>query len=134
MLDLIKDLKEVNNHKVVHMDTLKEEFPEKFNESGSMNYEWFEKEIRPHNHIYIRHDKNSISFTIQNGPIKENGHNGVQIDEVIETTKILLEAANKKFPCRENAIAITKLDEALLWLMKRKNDRKKRGVEGLSKL
>jgi hypothetical protein len=35
-----------------------------------------------------------------------------------------------KFPCRENAIAITKLDEALLWLNKRTSDRVKRNVEG----
>lgn len=35
-----------------------------------------------------------------------------------------------KFPCRENAIVITKLEESLMWLEKRTNDRKKRGVEG----
>jgi hypothetical protein len=35
-----------------------------------------------------------------------------------------------KFPCRENALAITKLDEALLWLEKRTRDRVARGVEG----
>ncbi len=37
---------------------------------------------------------------------------------------------NGKFPCRENSIAITKLDEALLWLNKRTADRKARAVEG----
>lgn len=36
----------------------------------------------------------------------------------------------KKFPCRENAIAVTKLDEALLWLEKRTRDRVARNVEG----
>jgi hypothetical protein len=41
---------------------------------------------------------------------------------------------NKKFPCRENSIAITKLDEALLWLNKRTEDRKKRKVEGKNEL
>ena len=35
-----------------------------------------------------------------------------------------------KFPCRENALAITKLDEALLWLEKRTTDRVARNVEG----
>ena len=34
------------------------------------------------------------------------------------------------FSCRENAIAITKLQEALMWLEKRTADRRKRGVEG----
>ena len=35
-----------------------------------------------------------------------------------------------KFACRENAVALTKLEEALMWLQKRTNDRMKRGVEG----
>lgn len=34
------------------------------------------------------------------------------------------------FPCRENAIVITKLQESLMWLEERTKDRKKRGVEG----
>lgn len=34
------------------------------------------------------------------------------------------------FPCRENAIVITHLETALLWLNKRTEDRKARGVEG----
>lgn len=35
-----------------------------------------------------------------------------------------------KFPCRENAIVITKLEESLMWLNKRTADRKARNVEG----
>jgi hypothetical protein len=31
-------------------------------------------------------------------------------------------------PCRETAIVITKLEEARLWMEKRKMDREKRGV------
>lgn len=38
-----------------------------------------------------------------------------------------------KHPCRENSIAITKLEEALIWLDKRKKDRIERGVEGQNK-
>ncbi|MBP9693186.1 MAG: hypothetical protein KBE16_00550 [Alphaproteobacteria bacterium] len=74
-----------------------------------------------------------MSFNIQNGPVKENGVNGCQVDTIIEAAKVILEGLNKEFPCRENATAITKLDEALLWLLKRKLDREKRNVEGLSK-
>lgn len=36
----------------------------------------------------------------------------------------------EKFPCRENAIVITKLEESLMWLEKRTADRVKRNVEG----
>lgn len=35
-----------------------------------------------------------------------------------------------KFPSRENAIALTHIERALLWYEKRTADRKKRGVEG----
>jgi len=37
---------------------------------------------------------------------------------------------NSEFACRENALAITKLEEALLWLRKRTMSREQRGVEG----
>lgn len=38
-----------------------------------------------------------------------------------------------KFPCRENAIVITNLEESLMWLNKRTADRLARNVEGLAK-
>lgn len=87
-----------------------------------------------HRPVFVNHEANEVAFRIQNGPIKEVGVNGCQVDTVIETAKIMIEGLNAKFPCRENAMAITKLDEALLWLEKRKNDRVARGVEGLSKV
>ena len=131
-LEAIKGVETIGGYDVVVMDELREKYPEKFNESGAMDYKWFEKEIRPTNHIYVRHDVNSLSFTIQNGPIKENGVNGCQVDTIIEAAKVIIEGLNTKFPCRENAMVITKLDEALLWSMKRKLDREARNVEGTS--
>ena len=98
-----------------------------------MDHKWFEETIRPNSFIYVRNDKNSLSFTLQNGPIKEVGVNGCQVVDVIETAKHIIEELNKKFPCRENAMTITKLDEALMWQEKRTKDRERRGVEGLSK-
>ena len=83
--------------------------------------------------VFIYEDYNHLCFKIQNGPVKERGVNGCQVDTVIETAKIILEGLNSKFPCRENALAITKLDEALMWLAKRKADREARGVEGTEK-
>lgn len=38
-----------------------------------------------------------------------------------------------KMGCRENSIAITKMEEALMWLEKRTADRRARGVEGTMK-
>ena len=37
---------------------------------------------------------------------------------------------NGKFPCRENSLAITNMEQALMWLEKRTRDREKRAVEG----
>jgi len=133
-LETLVGVKKIGEFNLVIMDDLKKEFPEKFNESGSMDYKWFEADIRPKNFVYLRHDVNSLSFTIQNGPIKEFGVNGCQVDTVIEAAKLIIEGLNKKFPCRENAIVITKLDEALHWLEHRKKDRLNRGVEGESVL
>lgn len=75
-------------------------------------------------------EPSSVTFTIQSGPVKEFGTTGCQIDSVIEWAKEFVELRNKAFPCRENAMVITKLDEALLWLSKRRIDREKREVEG----
>ena len=55
---------------------------------------------------------------------------GTTNEELLEVLLDRLNFLQAKFPCRENAIAITKLDEALLWLNKRTADRVKRNVEG----
>jgi len=132
-LDTLKGVTEIGGFPVVIMDELREKFPDKFNESGSMDYKWFEKEIRPNYFVYVRHDVNSISFTLQSAPIGEAGVNGCQVDTIIEAAKLMLERLNSKLSCRETAIAITKLDEALMWLNERTKKRIKRGVEGTSK-
>ena len=95
--------------------------------------DWKRQEGNEEYHIDISDEANAITFYIQNGPIKENGVNGCQVDTVIETAKLIVENLNKNFPCRENALAITKLDEALMWLRERKRDRETRGVEGYNK-
>jgi hypothetical protein len=74
-LQTLKGIKKLGKFDVVVMDELRALHPEKFNESGAMDYHWFEKDIRPHNFVYVRHDVNSLSFTLQNGPVKENGIN-----------------------------------------------------------
>lgn len=132
-LETLAGVDNLGDFKVIVMDELREKFPEKFNESGAMDYKWFEADIRPTAFVYVRQDKNSLSFTLQNGPVKEHGVNGCQVDTIIEAAKLIIEGLNKNFPCRENAMVITKLDEALMWSAKRKADREKRGVEGFNK-
>lgn len=60
--------------------------------------------------------------------------NGAFVETVLAAVLQRIEyyqtAKDGKFKCRENAIAITKIEEALLWLDKRTKDREVRGVEG----
>lgn len=83
---------------------------------------------------FVTIEESSITIQIQDGPIKEFGHNGEQIDKLLELYLEIITHLNQKFPCRENTLTITKVEEALLWQLKRKQDREKRQVEGLNKL
>lgn len=83
--------------------------------------------------IGIHDGSNLLSFKIQNGPIKEVGVNGCQVNTIFATGLVMLEALNMSFPCPENAMAIIKAQELLMWLEERKRDREKRGVEGYNK-
>jgi hypothetical protein len=71
----------------------------------------------------------------QEGPIKECGVNGVCNEDLIAMVICRLEHFQKsEFACRDNAVAITKLEEALLWLRKRTMGRENRGIEGTHKV
>jgi len=100
---------------------------------GDVDWKQFD-EMRKLHPICIDNVLNMISFRIQNGPVGKNGINGCQVDTVIEASKLIITGLNKQYPCRENAMAITKLDEALMWLDKRTKERSNRGVEGENKL
>lgn len=129
-LETLNGIKCLGQYSIVVMDDLREQFPDKFNASGGMDYAWFEKEIRPKHFVYIRHDMNSISFTLQRGPVKENGVNGCQVDTLIEASLAIIEGLNKQIPHPENHIVMAHLQTALDHLHKRTKDREHRGVEG----
>lgn len=57
-------------------------------------------------------------------------NDGTTNEEVLAVLIDRLQYLNGKFPCRENALAITKLEESLMWLNKRTAGRQARGVEG----
>jgi hypothetical protein len=124
---------EIDGQKLIVMDDLRGVYPEKFNESGQMDYKWFEEQIRPNYKIYVRRDVASLSFTFQTEPIHEGGQRGCQLTTLIETALIMLKYFQKEMPCRENALSITKLEEALMWQEKRTKEREARGVEGTYK-
>lgn len=80
------------------------------------------------------HDKgNTIVFKIQNGPIKENGVNGCQVDTMVHACLMIIEELDKKFPCKENDTCIWHLRRAYMLLKERKRNREARGVEGENK-
>ena len=104
-----------------------------------------EKEFNA-NHLYqveavhpqIEEGRSPLPLTMvkfQKGPIKECGVNGVANEDLIVMVIDRLQSFQESdYKCRENAIAITKLEEALLWLRKRTTDREKRQVEGTHKV
>jgi len=133
-LETLKGVNEIDGFSVVDMDKLRFQFPEKFNDSGAMDYEWFESDIRPNHFIYIRYDKNSIAFTLQNGRAKVVGVNGCQVDTLIAAARGILLGLNKNYPCTENQLALSSLKDALRYLRERKENRIARNVEGTNKI
>lgn len=74
---------------------------------------------------------NYLDISFQNGAIKEFGVNGITQEALLAIVIDRLRSFQSgPFSCRENALALTKCEEALMWLQKRTLDRIKRGVEG----
>ena len=74
-----------------------------------------------------------VKIQFQNGPLQDTGNvpNGLSIESLLAVCEDrLIGFQGGQFACRENAIALTKLQEAMMWLQKRTRDRMARGVEG----
>jgi hypothetical protein len=106
----------------------------------------------------LRKDPNdkTVHLTIgfQSGPILETGVNGISNEALLAIVidrmrgfqyKRIMKVGDPndiecgfdfgsrgQFACRENAEALTHLENALMWLQKRTRDRLARGVEGTS--
>lgn len=91
----------------------------------------------PHHFTVKRVSDDSVLSKIdfQEGPIKENGVNGLANEDLIAMVLARLDGfQNSEFKSRDNAMVITKLEEALMWLRKRTVGREVRGVEGTSSI
>lgn len=96
-----------------------------------------EKEFNA-NHFYVVETTDTAhpvaivgQVQFQKGPIKECGVNGVANEDLMAMVIDRLQSFQESpYKCRENAIALTKIEEALLWLRKRTTDRERRNVEG----
>lgn len=80
--------------------------------------------------IVVNHVKNTITFKIQEGTIKENGKNGCQAVDMISVARAIIASLNTNIPCKENTKTLMHLDEAVEWQEARKANREARGVEG----
>ena len=71
----------------------------------------------------------------QNGPIKENGVNGLMNEDLLAIVADRLEGFQSgKYACIANNNALTHVLGALSALRKRTNEREERGVEGTSEV
>lgn len=74
-----------------------------------------------------------ISF--QKGPVKEAGVNGLTEASLLAIVLDRLRAFQRaQYGCRQNALAITHIEDALHWMRDRGIERDRRAVEGTSKV
>lgn len=92
--------------------------------SGGANHVYEASLPEMSNHAMLR-----VEF--QNGPIGKVGINGVTQEVLLAIVIDRLRSFQAgPFSSRENALALTKCEEALHWLQQRTLDRMRRGVEG----
>lgn len=129
-LETLKGVEKIGGFNVVDLEEFKKEFT---GDDGKVDWENLDANRKDYP-ISIAHNINAISFKIQEGPVKEVGINGCQVDTMIETSAIIIQRLNDKFPCDENKQALTHLKMALDALETRKANRIKRGVEGYNEV
>jgi len=103
---------------------------------------WHEKDYKynaPHHFRVMENTEDMYgqiaSINFQEGPIKEVGVNGLTNEVLLMMVLTRLQAfQNSEYSTRDNAIAITHIEDALLRLNKRTDDRVARGVEGFNKI
>ncbi len=92
--------------------------------SGGANHQYRITSSDPSFHV-------PTEICFQNGPIAEAGINGLTHEALLAIVIDRLQAFQRgPFACRENALALTKLEEAQHWLHDRTRARMTRGVEG----
>lgn len=80
---------------------------------------------------YVRFANVLQILKFQNGTLPETGVNGITQEVLLAIVIDRLQGFQAgPFACRENALALTKLQEAMHWLYHRTIDRETRGVEG----
>ena len=105
--------------------------------AGGANHRYevsgFDARTNPSHQVPEGRTKKVVLF--QNGPIAEVGVNGLTHEALIAIVIDRLRSFQAgPYACRENALALTKLEEAQHWLHHRTRARMIRGVEGTHKV
>lgn len=118
----------MENIKKVELDLLTNKYTTVYQETEYTNN-------APHYFEVQSEEEVLAEIFFQNGPIKEAGVNGVMNEDLLAMVLVRLQHfQDTEFACKENAMAITKIEEALLWLRKRTMGREQKGIEGTHKL
>lgn len=101
--------------------------------AGGANHRYkvsgFNSATNPSNDVIGHRDSTVLLF--QNGPINEVGVNGITQEALLAIVADRLRSFQAgPYACRENALALTKIEEAQHWLLSRTRGRMSRGVEG----
>jgi hypothetical protein len=94
--------------------------------NGRHNYRVVPRDVIPH------FDKTLLDVQFQNGVRSDSASiAGVLEADLLEIVRSRLQYFQKgEYATRENACALTHIEEALMWLAKRADDRAERGVLG----
>jgi hypothetical protein len=100
--------------------------------AGGANHRYeirgFSTETNP---AYLEGSDAEAVILFQNGPIPEAGVNGVTQEVLLAIVADRLRSFQKgPYSCKENACALTHIEEAMHWLQQRTLARMRRGVEG----
>lgn len=97
-----------------------------------LNQEYAEQEIQ-----FIQkeavHEEGCLPGYCKCTPTLKTINNGTTNEEVLAVLIDRIKTLNAKLPCKENSVALTHLETAELWLLKRTRDRQARAVEGTAK-
>ena len=78
----------------------------------------------------VINDETVLDVKFQTGGTATTERNGVFIEDLLIVAYAKLNEYDKQLPSRENSLALTKIEEAILWLTARKAERDFRGVYG----
>lgn len=126
-------MKEVTSHKVNGLnEALKIHAVDEAGSGGAYHdYLIMFKAARKNDQSGLRVIDTAIRIQFQKRPIKEAGVNGISNEALLAIVEDRLkDFQSGEYKCRENACALTHLQEAMMWLHRRTHERMQRGVEG----